>query len=193
MKTPEVAGSGLFAGLLFHPVIKELAPGNYLVRDFTNGMDSVAELETTGYAYDVGRYNERRRAMYTTELFGELDPWAAKESAAARDIHIGLDIGGPAGTPVHAFAPGAVHSAGYNPAKGDYGHGAKGRSQLLTPYDLLLTCTCARRPARGSHSHRTYAGWPPGVGVARTPQQREHQVQASWNSRGQGRCHRLVW
>jgi len=122
MKTPEVAGSGLFAGLLFHPVIKELAPGNYLVRDFTKGMDSVADLEETGYAYDVGRYNERRRAMYTTELFGEQDPWAAKESAAARDIHIGLDIGGPAGTPVHAFADGAVHSAGYNPAKGDYGH-----------------------------------------------------------------------
>jgi len=35
---------------------------------------------------------------------------------------MGLDIGGPVGTPVHTFADGKVHCYGYNPEEGDYGH-----------------------------------------------------------------------
>ena len=39
------------------------------------------------------------------------------------DVHIGLDIGGPAGTPVYAPAQGVIQSFGYNPDEaGDYGH-----------------------------------------------------------------------
>ena len=91
------------------------------MRDFTKGMDGLPSLEEAGYQHDVGRYNERRRYMYETDLFGgESDPWSAKGSV--RDIHIGIDIGGPAGTAIHAVADCKIHSVGYNPADGDYGH-----------------------------------------------------------------------
>jgi murein DD-endopeptidase MepM/ murein hydrolase activator NlpD len=61
-------------------------------------------------AYSIGRYNERR-VIYRQPLF-----------SGSRDIHMGLDIGGPVGTPVHAFADGAIAFFGYNGAEGDYGH-----------------------------------------------------------------------
>lgn len=112
-----VAGSGLFAGLEFHPLVPSLPP-TFVVRDFTRGMAANPPL---GAQYDVGRYNERRRNMYSTDLFGASDPWAGRERER-RDIHIGVDIGGPVGTPIHATADGVVHSAGYNAADGDYGH-----------------------------------------------------------------------
>jgi murein DD-endopeptidase MepM/ murein hydrolase activator NlpD len=59
----------------------------------------------------IGRYDEDRRNLYATELF----------TADSRTIHMGIDLGGPVGTPVHAFADGWIHAAGYNPADGDYG------------------------------------------------------------------------
>lgn len=59
----------------------------------------------------IGRYDEDRRGVYTQALFAE-----------ARTVHVGVDLGGPVGTPVHAFADGAVVHAGYNPDAGDYGH-----------------------------------------------------------------------
>ena len=31
-------------------------------------------------------------------------------------------MGGPLGTSVHAFMKGRIHSCGYNPSEGDYGH-----------------------------------------------------------------------
>ncbi|KAL7553662.1 hypothetical protein ACHAWF_016972 [Thalassiosira exigua] len=70
--------------------------------------------------YDVGRYDEdRSRQMYSSSLF-EGEHGSGKENR--RTIHIGLDIGAPVGTTVYAFEDGKVHSAGYNPAVGDYGH-----------------------------------------------------------------------
>ena len=39
-----------------------------------------------------------------------------------RDVHVGLDIGGPPGTPVKAWAGGKVLHSGYNPDAGDYGN-----------------------------------------------------------------------
>ena len=69
--------------------------------------------------YDVGRYDEDRRGMYTSSLF--VDGGNAEESDR-RTIHIGLDIGAPFGTPVYAFTHGIIHSVGYNDAVGDYGH-----------------------------------------------------------------------
>lgn len=61
-------------------------------------------------AWSVGRYDEDRAGMYTTPLF-----------AGSRTVHMGIDIGGPVGTPVHAFTDGIIFAAGYNPADGDYG------------------------------------------------------------------------
>ena len=143
-----VHGSGLFAGLLFAPLVPDLLTKPYLVRDFTRGMDGLPELRSTGYAFDVGRYparyellpppgstpnalprytygryHERRRAMYETDLFtSDADPWAGAAHEEQRDVHIGIDVGGDVGQAVHSVADCVVHSCGYNPAAGDYGH-----------------------------------------------------------------------
>ena len=115
-----VDGTGLFSGLLFAPLVPSLQSGSYIVRDFTSGLAELPALEDTGYPHDVGRYNERRRSMYTSELFGSADPWA--ESKDVRDIHVGIDVGGEVGTAVHSIADCTVHSCGYNAAELDYGH-----------------------------------------------------------------------
>lgn len=60
--------------------------------------------------WSIGRYDEVRD-IYTTDLFAD-----------GRCVHVGLDIGGPVGTPVHAVADGKIAFAGYNAAEGDYGH-----------------------------------------------------------------------
>ena len=109
-----IEGSGLFSGLQFSPVVPSLQPDNYLVRDFTRGLAAWTPLCETGHTHDIGRYNERRPAMYEEAMFSSTD--------GAREIHIGVDIGSTVGTPVHCIADGRVHSSGYNPGKGDYGN-----------------------------------------------------------------------
>ena len=79
------------------------------MNDFTVPPDARAPRTS---AFDIGRYDEDR-LMYTQDLFG---------GAERRTVHVGLDIGGPVGTPVRAFAAGRVLHCGYNPAPGDYGH-----------------------------------------------------------------------
>ncbi|MFO0601989.1 MAG: peptidoglycan DD-metalloendopeptidase family protein [Polyangiales bacterium] len=83
-------------------------PEGYEVYDFTAGYDPARALRSP---YGVGRYDEKRRGMYTAALF-----------EGARDVHMGVDLAAPVGTAVHAFADGAVHRFGYNPAPGDYGY-----------------------------------------------------------------------
>jgi murein DD-endopeptidase MepM/ murein hydrolase activator NlpD len=100
----------------FHPTV--LFDQSYWVHDFTrvnkNGWNQP-------YVYSVGRYNEHRPQMYTTELF-----------EGVRDIHVGLDLGGPAGTPVHAFADGVIYDFGVNDEDGSYG------PTLITEHHLSL-------------------------------------------------------
>lgn len=93
-------------GRPFAPVIA--LPDDYEVYDFTAGYDPDRPLRSP---YGVGRYDERRRGMYTAALFD-----------GARDVHMGIDLAAPVGTPVHAFTDGTVHRFGYNPAPGDYGY-----------------------------------------------------------------------
>ena len=76
------------------------------MRDFTSGDDSPSK-----YEYDIGRYDELRPGMYSTDLF-----------AGSRFLHVGIDIGAPVGTPCMAFANGEISHFGYNPADGDYGN-----------------------------------------------------------------------
>jgi hypothetical protein len=85
---PSVKGTGMFAGASFFPLVPNLEPGKYIVRDLTKG-PAAEPLENLGVPHDVGRYNERRPAMYTTDLFG-----AADDPSSKRDIHMGIDIGG---------------------------------------------------------------------------------------------------
>ncbi len=94
------------SGCDFHPVIK--LPDDYEVFDFTQGYDPSRAMRSR---YGVGRYDEKRRGMYTAALFG-----------GERDVHMGVDLAAPVGEPVYAFWAGEVHRFGYNGAPGDYGH-----------------------------------------------------------------------
>lgn len=90
---------------VFHPVVK--LPQSYDVLDFTRMRSyPVSEPGT----YSIGRYNEKRAGVYDFELF-----------AGKRDNHIGIDIGGPTGTEVHAFFEGEIFLLGDNRNAGDYG------------------------------------------------------------------------
>ncbi len=91
----------------FHPVVR--MPPGYDVLDFTV---PASRRPPSSSAFSVGRYDEDR-VIYTQDLFGGDD---------RRTVHVGVDLGAPVGTPVHAFAAGVVLHAGYNAADGDYGH-----------------------------------------------------------------------
>ena len=88
----------------YHPVVH--LPDEYEVRDFTTG-----EYIPSEYEFDIGRYDELRPGMYSTELFSD-----------GRFLHVGIDIGAPVGTPCMAFDDGGISHFGYNPADGDYGY-----------------------------------------------------------------------
>lgn len=88
----------------FHPVV--VLPPALEILDLSG-----ATLPTPSTPWAIGRYDELRPAMYTHELFG-----------GQRFLHIGIDLGGPAGVAVHAFDDGRILHCGYNPDPGDYGH-----------------------------------------------------------------------
>ena len=69
-------------------------------------------LKTNKAKYGIGGYKENRTLYRRSDLF------AGEE---ARSVHLGLDIWGPAGTPVYAALGGRVHSFAYNDNFGDYG------------------------------------------------------------------------
>ena len=103
----------------FHPTVVFDEP--YWVHDFTRPSP---EGWTAPHRFSVGRYDEHRPSMYTTALFG-----------GERDHHVGLDLGGPAGTPIHAFAPGAVSCITVNDEDGSYG------PTLITKHAVRLPIT----------------------------------------------------
>jgi len=88
----------------FHPVV--LLPPWAEVLDLSTPGASLAPAATP---WAIGRYDEDR-TIYTQALF-----------AGARTVHMGIDLGGPVGTAVHAFADGVVLHSGINAADGDYG------------------------------------------------------------------------
>ena len=70
-----------------------------------------------------GRYGEDRVIYDSAHFASAGEPAAADESpaAAARTVHLGVDLFVPAGTPVYAPLGGTVHSVGVNVAPLDYG------------------------------------------------------------------------
>lgn len=88
----------------FNPVVD--LPDKYKVLDLTQGA-----WNSDGSEYSIGRYDEYRPNVYTTDLFEGI-----------RNIHVGIDIGGPVGTPCMAFMDGKIHKFGYNSEAGDYGN-----------------------------------------------------------------------
>jgi len=97
-----------FSKFQFQPVMQLPAdPAQIKVFDHSQARDP----EREEVKYGIGRYNEKRPNMYTTDLYAD-----------GRDIHMGLDIVAPTGDPVFPFFPGEIFLAGYNPAPGDYGN-----------------------------------------------------------------------
>jgi murein DD-endopeptidase MepM/ murein hydrolase activator NlpD len=89
-------------------------------RWFERLMESTTKKEDQN-VYSVGRYDENRVGMYVSEMFGDQEN-SIDGYAGARTLHMGIDLGGPVGTKVHAFTDGTIHSIGYNPNHGDYGN-----------------------------------------------------------------------
>ena len=88
----------------FSPVVD--LPSEYTILDL-----SVNPWKPSKTEFSIGKYDEIRPNMYTTPIF-----------AGIRNIHMGLDINGPTGTPCMAFADGIISHFGYNPEPGDYGN-----------------------------------------------------------------------
>jgi len=89
----------------FHAVVN--LPEQYWVFDFTRGVDTSWQCP---FDYQIGRYDEVRPGMYEQQLF-----------SGNRDLHVGIDIGGPQQTEVFAFTDGIIHSFGINSEEGSYG------------------------------------------------------------------------
>ena len=89
-----------------HPALH--LPADVVVLDLTR-KDAPRPPGSTTHA--IGRYDEDRAGMYEAALFG-----------GARTLHVGIDLGAPAGTEVFATLPGVLIAAGANPEPGDYGH-----------------------------------------------------------------------
>ncbi len=88
----------------FHPIV--IFPEEPKVLDLSGSSDYGID----GVKWTIGKYDEVR-SIYTTDLFND-----------GRTVHVGLDLGGPVGTPVHSFCAGVVYAVGYNSKPGDYGH-----------------------------------------------------------------------
>lgn len=90
--------------MAYHPIV--VLPSGYDVLDLSV---PAAQRPPTRSRWSVGLYDEVR-VIYDQPLFAD-----------GRTVHVGIDLGAPDGTAVHAFADGEVVAAGINPAPGDYG------------------------------------------------------------------------
>tara|TARA_B100000579_G_scaffold174045_1_gene141911 strand:+ start:3257 stop:3838 length:582 start_codon:yes stop_codon:yes gene_type:complete len=88
----------------FHPVVD--LPDKYKILDLTQGLWNSDKSE-----FSIGKYDEYRPGVYNTDLFN-----------GNRNIHVGIDIGGPVGTPCMSFMDGKIYDFGYNSEAGDYGN-----------------------------------------------------------------------
>lgn len=71
------------------------------------------KLATAGAKYGIGGYDEHRT------IYGRSSHFDSGEEP--RRLHLGVDIWGPAETPIHNFYDATVHSFHFNDHYGDYG------------------------------------------------------------------------
>jgi murein DD-endopeptidase MepM/ murein hydrolase activator NlpD len=71
------------------------------------------QLTAAGARYGIGGYGEHRTIYSRSRHFDTAE--------TPRRLHLGVDIWGPAGTPVYNFYEATVHSFGFNDNFGDYG------------------------------------------------------------------------
>lgn len=104
-----------FAAVMNYPEPHEME-----VFDFTHGYNPhhIRSVE-----WGIGKYNEKRKAMYTASQFG-----------GERNIHMGIDIWSKAGRPVFSCWDGEILYKGNNDQLGDYG------PTLIAEYEVL-DCT----------------------------------------------------
>ncbi len=87
--------------------------GNTDISDTNIFSDYISKkLKSTGSKFGIGGYNENRTLYRRSKLF---------DGEEERSIHLGIDIWGPAGTPVYTALGGMVHSFAFNDNFGDYG------------------------------------------------------------------------
>jgi murein DD-endopeptidase MepM/ murein hydrolase activator NlpD len=95
------------------PWVSPVVPrGAFETFDFTSGYDAQRKLK---FDFGLGRYDEDRVGMYNADFFNGEDP------VARRTIHMGLDLGAPAGTPVFAPVAARVWGTNFLERLGDYG------------------------------------------------------------------------
>lgn len=95
------------------PWVSPIVPrGDFEIFDFTSGYDSQRKLN---FDFGIGRYDEDRVGMYNADFFESGDP------VARRTIHMGLDLGAPAGTPVFSPVSGTLLGTEFLNREGDYG------------------------------------------------------------------------
>jgi murein DD-endopeptidase MepM/ murein hydrolase activator NlpD len=127
-----------------HPVV--VLPPNAVVLDLSKPWTGASPV------WSIGRYGEDR-VIYTQALFG-----------GERTVHMGIDLGGPAGVAVHAFDEGEVILAGVNAAPGDYGptlvtaHVYAGRP-LYALFGHLSADSLARSPVGRRFAAGEVLGW----------------------------------
>ena len=118
--------------------------------------------------FSIGKYNEKRPYMYKGRLFEE----------TKRFIHMGIDIGAPAGTVLKSFYDGEIFLFKYNNLKLDYGytiitkHKFKNQSMYALYGHLSKSSIQGKRVGQKIHSGEVLAylgkeeengGWPPHV------------------------------
>lgn len=118
-----------FSGLIGKVVDFDPATDRLLPFDFTASnteLDLATLIDTNRFAawvnqklamskarYGIGGYNEHRTIYGRSAHFDQ--------DAEPRRLHLGVDIWGPAGTPIYNFFNGTVHSFQFNNHFGDYG------------------------------------------------------------------------
>ena len=93
----------------------------------------------------IGRYDELRPGLYQSALF-------TSQGAPPRCVHVGVDLGSPAGAPVYAWADSELFAQGALPAPGDYGHSVILKTELTLGSELVTLWSLYGHLSEGSLS-----------------------------------------